>query len=70
MYQLFDSLQIFFRFEFPVIPEKFGRRKGKWQLQSVLLYTYFFLSNLGQASALEVAYIFKDFGAQSSLMVA
>ena len=33
-------------------------------------YTHFFWSNLGQASALKVAYFFKAFGAQSLLMIA
>ena len=34
------------------------------------IYTYFFISNQCQASALKVAYIFKAFTAQSSLMAA
>ena len=34
-----------------------------------MLITLIFLSNLGQASALKVAYIFKGLGAQSFLMV-
>ena len=34
------------------------------------LYTYFSMSNQGQASALKFAYVFKVFGAQSCVMVA
>ena len=39
-------------------------------LQSKPIYTYFFYKQLGQASAVKVAYIFRDFGSQRCLVVA
>ena len=46
-----------------------GSKKGT-TASTLLSYTYFFISNQGQASALKVAYTFMISGAQSCLMVA